>query len=293
MKILFIGTVLFSKNIFDEIRKSKNTIAGVIGKRNNKFNSDYFDITRYAKRFNINGIYTKDINSKKTISWVRKKKPDLIFCIGWNNLINKEILKIPSNGVIGYHPSDLPKNKGRHPIIWSLALGLNNMGSSFYFMDEKADNGRVISKRILKLTKNSNAYTVYNQLIKIGKKQVRKILLDLKKNKIKSFKQKKTGQNLWRKRNFYDGVIDWRMDAKRIRDLVNALYMPYPGANFIANGKNIILWKCKIVNNNVKNIEPGKILNLKNNKPIVKCGSNALKLEKFEPKLNFKNINYL
>jgi len=48
MKILFIGTVLFSKNIFDEIRKSKNILVGVIGKKNNKFNSDYFDITRYA-----------------------------------------------------------------------------------------------------------------------------------------------------------------------------------------------------------------------------------------------------
>ncbi len=74
MKILFIGTVLFSKNIFDEIRKSKNILVGVIGKKNNKFNSDYFDITRYAKKQNIKGIYTKDINSKKTVSWIKKKK---------------------------------------------------------------------------------------------------------------------------------------------------------------------------------------------------------------------------
>ena len=160
-------------------------------------------------------------------------------------------------------------------------------------MDEKADNGRIISKQILKLKKNSNAYTVYKQLIKIGKKQVRKILIDLKKNKIKSYKQKKLGQNLWRKRNFYDGVIDWRMDAKKIRDLVNALYKPYPGANFIVNGKKIILWKCKIVSNKSKNLEPGKILNFRNNKPIIKCGTNSLKLEKFEPRLNFRDINYL
>lgn len=293
MRILFIGTVLFSKNIFDEIRKSKNTLVGVIGKRSNKFNSDYFDLIRYAKKLNINGVYTNNINSKKTVSWIRKKKPDLIFCIGWNDLIKKEILKIPANGIIGYHPSDLPKNRGRHPIIWSLVLGLNSIGSSFYFMDEKADNGRVILKRMLKLKKNSNAYTVYKQLIKTGTKQVRKILKDLKKNKIKSYKQKKLGQNFWRKRNFDDGCIDWRMDAKKIKNLVNALYKPYPGANFIVNGKKIILWKCKIIDNRIKNIEPGKILNFRKNKPIVKCGSNSLMLEKFEPKLNFRNINYL
>lgn len=293
MKILFIGTVLFSKNILDEIRKSKNTLVGVIGKRNNKFNSDYCDIPRHAKKSNIKGIYTNNINSKKTVNWIRKKKPDLIFCIGWNSLIKKEILKIPSNGVIGYHPSDLPKNKGRHPIIWSLVLGLNNIGSSFYFMDEKADNGRVISKRMLKLKKNSNALNVYEQLIQIGKKQVRKILKDFKNNKIKSYKQKKHGQNLWRKRKFEDGIIDWRMDAKKIKCLVNALYKPYPGANFIAKGRKVTLWKCKIISNRIKNLEPGKILNFRNNKPIVKCGSHSLKLEKFEPKLNFKDINYL
>ena len=35
MKILFIGTVLFSKNILDEVIKSKNQIVGVIGKKQN------------------------------------------------------------------------------------------------------------------------------------------------------------------------------------------------------------------------------------------------------------------
>ena len=34
MRILFIGTVLFSKNILDEIIKSKNKIVGVTGKKN-------------------------------------------------------------------------------------------------------------------------------------------------------------------------------------------------------------------------------------------------------------------
>ena len=41
MKILFIGTVLFSKNILDEVIKSKNQIVSVIGKKT-KYNSDYY-----------------------------------------------------------------------------------------------------------------------------------------------------------------------------------------------------------------------------------------------------------
>ena len=47
-------------------------------------------------------------------------------------MIKKNILKIPSIGSIGYHPAKLPMNRGRHPIIWSLVLGLKNNQSYIY-----------------------------------------------------------------------------------------------------------------------------------------------------------------
>ena len=83
MKILFIGSVEFSKKIFDEIIKSKNEIVGVIGKKKNNFNSDYFDITRYSKSIGIPSIQCKNINSKKKIDWIKRKNPEIIICIGW------------------------------------------------------------------------------------------------------------------------------------------------------------------------------------------------------------------
>ena len=52
MRILFIGTVLFSKSILDEIIKSKNEIVGVIGKKKTNFHSDYYDLVTFAKKKN-------------------------------------------------------------------------------------------------------------------------------------------------------------------------------------------------------------------------------------------------
>jgi len=82
MKILFICSVEFSKKILDEIIKSKNEIVGVIGKKKNNFNSDYFDITRYSKSIGIPSIQSKNINSKNTIDWIKRKNPEIIICIG-------------------------------------------------------------------------------------------------------------------------------------------------------------------------------------------------------------------
>jgi methionyl-tRNA formyltransferase len=292
MKILFIGTVLFSKNILDEIIRSKNEVVGVVGKKKSGFNSDYYDIVKYSKLKKIDSVYTNNINSSKTIKWIKRKRPDIIFCIGWSQLLKKQILKLPHKGVIGYHPSDLPKNRGRHPIIWSLVLGLHKIGSCFFYMNQKADAGRIISKKILKIKKKLDSNSVYKKLIIIGVIQIKEILLKLKNNKLKPLHQKNYHSNSWRKRTEIDGKIDWRMSANNINNLVKALTKPYPGAYFLLNKKKIIVWKSKVISLKTKNIEPGKII--KSSKDIIiKCGDDALKLASFQPKMNFKNIKYL
>ena len=292
MRILFIGTVLFSKSILDEIIKSKNEIVGVIGKKKTNFHSDYYDLVTFAKKKKIKSIYTKDVNSYKIYSWVKKCNPDIILCIGWSQLLGKKLLNLSPNGVIGYHPSDLPKNRGRHPIIWSLVLGQKKIGSSFFFMNEKADSGKIISKKILKIKKNSNSNLVYKNLSILGRKQIKNILSQFKRKKIYSKNQNTNVGNFWRKRTEVDGKIDWRMDAENINNLVNALSKPYPGAYFLLKNKKIVVWRSKIINFNIQNLEPGKVIKYKKNF-IIKCGNKALKLINISPKIKLNKIKYL
>jgi methionyl-tRNA formyltransferase len=63
------------------------------------------------------------------------------FCLGWSNLLKAEILKAAPLGVIGFHPAALPANRGRHPLIWALGLGLDETATTFFFMDKGADRG--------------------------------------------------------------------------------------------------------------------------------------------------------
>ena len=52
----------------------------LVGK--NLFNSDFCDLVKYLKKEDKS---TSDNNSLKILNWVKKKKPDIIFCIGWVN----------------------------------------------------------------------------------------------------------------------------------------------------------------------------------------------------------------
>ena len=64
-------------------------------------------------------------------------------------LIKSKILKLVKENSIGFHPSKLPYNKGRHPIIWSIVLGLKSTASSFFVInnDLNPDTGDLISQK--------------------------------------------------------------------------------------------------------------------------------------------------
>ena len=53
------------------------------------------------------------------------------------------------------------------------------------------------------------------------------------------------------------------MDAENINNLVNALSKPYPGAYFLLKNKKIVVWRSKIINFNIQNLEPGKVIKYK------------------------------
>ena len=50
MKIIVIGSVIFSKSIIEYLMRRKIKINGIIGRKSSSFNSDYFDIVNYFKK---------------------------------------------------------------------------------------------------------------------------------------------------------------------------------------------------------------------------------------------------
>lgn len=286
--VLFIGSAIISEKILNKLIQKKINIVGIVGKKRIK-NSDSVDLRKIAIKNRINFTYSKNINSIKTVSWIKKLKPDYIFCIGWNQLLNEKILKIPKE-TVGYHPSLLPYNRGRHPIIWAIFLGLKKTGSTYFFMNKIADGGKIISQKSIKIKNTDNSTNLYKKIISISTKQVSEILKKIQNKKIKK-KQNiiKKKHNYWRKRNDFDGKIDWRMNAQSINKLVKALSYPYPNSYFIFKNKKIEIKDAKIINikNNIKNIEPGKIFKIFKNGLIIKTYDQFIYIK------TFKKIDYI
>ena len=260
MRILFIGTVEFSYKALKKLIELNAEIVGICTKKKSDFNSDFSDLTPLCKKAGIPFKYVDDINSNENIAWIRSLSPDIIFCFGWSNLIKKDLLGLPEMGVVGYHPALLPKNRGRHPLIWALALGLNISGSTFFFMTEGADDGDILSQEKVEILYEDDAKSLYDKVSNIALRQIETFLPKLQNNSFEIIKQNNDLANVWRKRGKVDGKIDFRMTSGAIYNLVRALTKPYVGAHVEYNGQDISIWKVEEVEFNQSNIEFGKVL---------------------------------
>jgi methionyl-tRNA formyltransferase len=293
-KILFIGTVEFSYKALSTLIENKFEIVGILSKKESNFNSDYYDLTPLAENNNIPIIYRTKDNKDEIISFIKSLNPDIIYCFGWSHILTKSILLIPKYGVIGFHPAELPNNRGRHPIIWALFLGLKQTASTFFIMDEEADTGDIISQEKIKII-DDNAFTLYNKIINVALKQIVSFTMELETKEVflNKIKQDKTQGNSWRKRTKQDGKIDFRMTSNAILNLVNALSSPYVGAHVEYQNQDVKIWNVRHEKSNFSNFEPGKVLEIIGNDIIVKTYDGSIRILDHEFKLTPKKGEYL
>ncbi|MDC0291150.1 formyltransferase family protein [Akkermansiaceae bacterium] len=281
--IVFIGAVDLSFRLLDHLIKKGFNISGIITKKSSNENSDFRSLSPLAKENQIPIIFKEVDNEEKIIVFLKNLTPDVIYCCGWSHLLSKKILKIPHHGVVGFHPAKLPYNRGRHPIVWALFLGLERTASTFFLMDEGADTGDIISQEMINISED-NALSLYEKIVDVALIQVENLCseLELTNGFSTRIKQRKTEGNSWRKRNKDDGEIDFRMTSDAICNLIKALGRPYVGAHIQFRGESIKIWKAKKETTSLQNYEPGKILEVVGSEILVKTYDGAIRLLEHE-----------
>jgi len=278
MKVVLIGSVEFSLRALEKLIAIDVDLVGVCTKKSSTFNSDFFDLKPLCDINEVPCLYVDDINSTKSVEWIKNLNPDVIFCFGWSSLIKKDILAVAPMGIVGYHPAKLPKNRGRHPLIWALALGLKESASTFFFMDEGADTGDILSQVDFEISYQDDARNLYDKVVNIALIQIEEFIPALEKGTYTRIKQNEKESNGWRKRNELDGEIDFRMNSRSIYNLTRALTKPYVGAHIKFNEINYSVWKVKESNDFQENIEPGKVLRVFDKIFVVKSYDGAIEI---------------
>jgi methionyl-tRNA formyltransferase len=220
----------------------------------------------------------EDINATEHVRQIRALEPDLIYQIGWSQLLKGDLLAIPVDGVIGMHCSLLPHHRGRAPIPWSIIFGLRRSGMSMFYLDTNADKGDLIGQVTFEIGAEDYASDVYESATAAAVELVGTYHPLLVEEKAPRISQQGLLSDYWPKRTPADGLIDWNMSAGRLGDWVRALSHPFPGAFTTWSGSRLWIWKAKPCKGEVKR-EAGEVEGIVAGGIVVATGDGLLQLE--------------
>lgn len=262
MKSILIGSVISSQIMLEEMIETGFPVDMVFS-LDDKYSenvSGYFPIHETAEKNGIPYRKFKKISTEENIKIIKELNPDYIFVIGLSQLIDKRILDIPNKGCVGFHPTPLPKYRGRAAMVWQVLLGVHDTKCTLFMLDEGMDSGDILGQQDYVIEDTDYAKDVEKKLCEALRPLSKKVLGGLIDGTLVPQKQNEEEATYLLIRRPEDGLIDWKEPIENIHRLVRAVSQPYPGAYGMYDGTHqIIIWRAEIIEN--KNIIgiPGQI----------------------------------
>lgn len=209
-------------------------------------------------------------------------KPDMIVTCAYGQIIPKEILDCPRLGCINVHASLLPKLRGGAPIHKAIIDDYKVTGITIMYMDEKMDNGDIISQREIPILDQDNLESLHDKLSVLGSELLLDTLpsiIDGTNKRIKQDEREVTfAYNIKREEEH----IDFSWDMRKIFNLVRGL-CPVPGsyANIFDNEMKIL--KCSIYDKKYPNSKNGEIVEVNKSGMVVACLDGSILIEEVKP----------
>lgn len=188
--------------------------------------------------------YVRTMHDPDAMAVMRAVAPDLVFCVGWTQLLRRDLLALPRLGCIGFHASMLPEYRGRAPVNWAIIRGERETGNSMIVLDEGVDTGDIVAQRRIEITDEDTCATVYDKVAASEVEMLREVMPLIHAGQMPRLVQDHTRATVLPRRRPEDGIIDWSASTAQLYDWVRALTHPYPGAfTLLPNGEPLFVWE--------------------------------------------------
>lgn len=262
---ILIGSVASSRLVLQEMINLSFPIDMVfsLDERYSEGVSGYEPIHEIADRNGIPYRKFKRINDRENVELIKKIRPDYIFVIGLSQMVSKEIIDCALKGAVGFHPTALPKFRGRAALVWQILLGVRETKCTLFFIDEGIDSGDIIGQEEYLIDDEDYVEDVrkklHNAILRLSNRVLKQMMTDT----LHPVKQNEDEATYLLIRRPEDGHIDWKASVDEIHRLIRAVSHPYPGAFGMYDGEHpITIWRAEKKENGKYIGIPGQIANI-------------------------------
>ncbi|MFA0533139.1 methionyl-tRNA formyltransferase [Vibrio breoganii] len=287
MRVGFIGGVNSSLTTLKKLVEHDINIVAVFGYKpsENVIVSGYNDLEDFSLNNGLNFVPFTRIN-ERTADIVGLEL-DVLFVVGISQLVSEDIINAPKLGCIGYHPTLLPRGRGRAPIAW-LVHECEDGAANFFLLNDVADSGPIFVQEPFSVREGDNAESVEEKLLLATEVALDRWLPELKKGEWNPIPQQEYFATEYGIRKPDDGLIDWKACSIEISRLIRAASRPHPGAYTFYNNDKLIIESCKLEQKMKIKGCVGRILKIDNDSALIQTGQGLIWISNIRPDLKLK-----
>lgn len=231
--MIFIGAERIGKAVLSRLLyEKKNIVAVVTAQADLKERiADYVDFSELARNHpDVDFYYTHNTKDPRVIEIVRRYKPQLILVASWSQIIPRDMLLLPPQGVVGMHYSMLPERRGGAPLNWAIIDGLKESGITLFYMDEGIDTGDIIGQEKFGIGPRDTVNDLLKKIEQIAPELFLYYIDAILAGQAPRVPQNHAQATYTPRRTPEQSEIDWNLDLESIDTFIRALAPPYPSA---------------------------------------------------------------
>lgn len=237
-----------------------------------KRHSDFVDLAPRAAELGVPIVRVDDVNAPETVAALREAAPDLLLVIGWSRICGAEFRGVARLGTLGYHPTLLPKMRGRAALAWTILLDLERTGGTLFWMDEGVDSGPIAAQRAFDVPPGTTLSGLLDLQLAALAAMIPALFAKLEAGERPAEPQDHGEATYLAIRRPADGEIDWTRGAEEIERLVRAVTRPYPGAFSRLGEREVVVWGARVVRYPQWHAMTGQVFTYEDGAPVVRCG---------------------
>ena len=260
MRIILIGQAAFAEKTLDKLLSKGEEVLAVFcfpdapgGKID--------PVKQRALQLGIPVHQHKTLKTPEVTEQFVSLEADLAILAFVSQIIPPPVFNAPRFGSICYHPSLLPKDRGRTAIYWDLIRGETVTGLTIFWLDKGIDTGPILLQKEVRVDPNDTTGTLYfNKLFPMGIEAIGEAVDLIKAGNPPRIVQDESKATYDPPCGDEHAKIDWSKPANELYNLIRGCD-PQPGAHSIWRGKMVRIFDARLRAGDVS-AAPGEVIDI-------------------------------
>jgi methionyl-tRNA formyltransferase len=280
LRIFVIGQAAFGQDALVRLRDAGEEVVAVAAPAQS-LSGRPDRLRAAADAAEIPAFETARLEEPETLERLRGLGPDLGIMAFVSDIIPTEILNLPKLGTIQYHPSLLPRHRGRSSINWAIIQGDKRTGVSIFWPDAGLDTGPILLQREVEIGRDDTIGSLYyDKLYKLGIEMFVEAVRAVSAGNAPRLAQDESRATYEKPCEDPVARIDWRTPAQDVYNLIRGCD-PSPGAWTRLEEKKIRVLDARL--GPAVDVGPGVVWGISEHGVVISGIDGALLVRKLQP----------